>query len=291
MSNETTNPVLQVKGLKYAIKGAEILKGIDFEVKAGDVVALTGFAGCGKTTLLRALPLFFVPDAGEIHFDGNLIFKNETAEVKGQIDELKTKGKYDKSEMKALKQRLKISKKSVKHAKDTSLNGLTSYRQNYAMTLQGSPLYPYMTVLKNITSSVILAKTMSEREANEKALELLQKVGLEGKAELKPHQLTHQEKHLAGLLRAFMKEPKILLCDDPVTPLPEDAAKIIMTMLDEYAKAGIPIIIAANDIAFAKDFVNRVLVMEDGVLKEKNPEEYFSNKPENDGSHYIPNLM
>jgi ABC-type transporter Mla maintaining outer membrane lipid asymmetry ATPase subunit MlaF len=76
MSNETTNPVLQVKGLKHAIKGAEILKGIDFEVNKGDVVALTGFAGCGKTTLLRALPLLFVPDAGEIHFDGNLIFKN-----------------------------------------------------------------------------------------------------------------------------------------------------------------------------------------------------------------------
>ena len=174
------NVILSVKNLYKKFGKLEVLKGIDIDIKKGDVVAVIGPSGCGKSTFLRCLNRLETPTAGEILFEGNYIFKNERIYLKKRLkafalpkdadDATKTEYENLKAEYAALRKEEKaIEKYLQKH--------LDLHRQKIGMVFQQFNLFPHLTVLQNVTLAPIRLKKVSQEDAQAQAQRLLKLVG------------------------------------------------------------------------------------------------------------------
>ena len=242
----TRDSLIQVTDLKkYYNKGAiKALDGVTVDINQGDVMVVIGPSGSGKSTFLRSLNLLEEPTSGSIVFDG--------------VD---------------------ITKKKVKNAEGKMVKlDIDQHRQKMGMVFQHFNLFPHMTILDNMTLAPIKVKGMGKAAAEEKALALLDRVGLKDRTGAYPLQLTGGQKQRVAIVRALAMEPEVMLFDEPTSALDPEMVGEVLEVMKELAHEGMTMVVVTHEMGFAREVGNRVLFMADGQLLEQgSPEDIFGN--------------
>ena len=158
---------------------------------------------------------------------------------------------------------------------------IRTFREEVGMVFQRFNLFPLKTVLGNVMMAPVLTKHMDKAGAHEKAMELLEKVGLSSKANAKPHMLSGGQQQRVAIARALAMEPKALLFDEPTSALDPELVGEVLSVMRDLAKEGMTMVIVTHEMAFARDVADRVVFMADGyIVEEGNPKEVFSNPKE-----------
>jgi len=156
------------------------------------------------------------------------------------------------------------------------------HRQKMGMVFQHFNVFPNMTVEKNITMAPVNLKKMNKEQAHNKAMELLDRVGLKDKADVKPVKLSGGQKQRLAIVRAMAMEPEVMLFDEPTSALDPEMVGEVLEVIKDLAKSGMTIMIVTHEMGFAKEISDRVLFMNNGVIAEAGtPEKIFEN-PDND---------
>ncbi len=272
--------MIKVKNLKKDFGDLKVLKGIDYEIKQGQIISIIGPSGSGKSTFLRCLNLMEIPTGGTIEFDGNVIYSNTYHEIKEKLNDLKD-NKDSKEYIDTLNLYKKVKKEESKQNKvlDKTIN---IHRQKMGMVFQHFNVFPNMTVLENIMLAPLKLKLMTEDEAKEKALDLLKRVGLEEKANEYPKKLSGGQKQRLAIIRAIAMNPKVMLFDEPTSALDPEMVKEVLEVIKKIVQTGITVIIVTHEMGFAKEVSDRVIFMDEGVIAEEGtPKEIFEN-PKNE---------
>ena len=243
----TSDKIIQVQDLKkYYNRGAlKALDGVTVDIHKGDVVVVIGPSGSGKSTFLRSLNLLEDPTAGSILFEGVDI----------------TKKKYTDPD----------TGKTVKVDID-------QHRQKMGMVFQHFNLFPHMTILDNMTLAPIKVKGMGKAEAEEKALALLDRVGLKDRAGAYPIQLSGGQKQRVAIVRALCMEPDVMLFDEPTSALDPEMVGEVLDVMKELAHEGMTMVVVTHEMGFAREVGNRVLFMDGGkLLEEGSPTDIFEH--------------
>ena len=244
----SANRLIQVKDLKkHYNKGTiKALDGVSVDINRGDVMVVIGPSGSGKSTFLRSLNLMEEPTGGEIIFDG--------------VDITKKKIKAEDG-----------SNKMVK------LN-IDQHRQKMGMVFQHFNLFPHMTILENMTLAPIQVKGMNKAEAEEKALALLDRVGLKDRAGAYPIQLSGGQKQRIAIVRALAMEPEVMLFDEPTSALDPEMVGEVLEVMKELARGGMTMVVVTHEMGFAREVGNRVLFMDEGrIVEEGTPTDIFDS--------------
>ena len=243
---ETRDNLIEVKDLKKYYHGGAIkaLDGVSTDIHPGDVCVVIGPSGSGKSTFLRSLNLLEEPTGGAIIFEGTDITKKKYKDENGEIV------------------RLDIDK----------------LRQKMGMVFQHFNLFPHMTILENMTLAPIKVKGMSKEAAEQKALELLDRVGLKDRANAYPIQLSGGQKQRVAIVRALAMEPNVMLFDEPTSALDPEIVGEVLDVMKKLAEEGMTMVVVTHEMGFAREVGNRVLFMADGMLiEEGTPEDIFDH--------------
>ena len=236
--------MLKVTNIQKNFNGNHVLKGIDFEINKGEVVAILGPSGSGKTTFLRCLNLLERPEQGKLVFtDGDL-----------KID---------------------FSRKITKSDE-------LSLRRCSSMVFQQYNLFPHRTALENVMEGMLVVQKQPKEQARKKALILLEKVGLRAKADLFPSQLSGGQQQRVGIARALAVQPDLILLDEPTSALDPELVGEVLQTLKMLAQEGWTMIIVTHEIQFAKDVADRVILMADGYIVEQNTADKFFSCPQHE---------
>ncbi|KJS87858.1 MAG: hypothetical protein JM58_02785 [Peptococcaceae bacterium BICA1-8] len=222
----------------------EVLKGVSLYVKPGEVVVVIGPSGSGKSTLLRCINYLEKINSGQIKVDGQLIGRKE---VNGRLVDAPNKEIY-------------------------------KIRSGIGMVFQRFNLFPHMTVLQNIMEAPISVKKVSKQEAAELAVQLLEKVGLEEKANAYPAHLSGGQQQRVAIARALAMKPKIMLFDEPTSSLDPELVGEVLAVMKDLAKEGMTMVVVTHEMSFAKEVADRVIFMDEGkIVEEGPPSQIFTN--------------
>ena len=228
------NTLIKVDGLFKSFGKIEVLKGIDTEIKKGEVVVIIGASGSGKSTFLRTLNLLEYPTGGNIYFNGVNITDTQT--------------------------------------------DINVHRQKMGMVFQQFNLFPHMTILKNMTIAPIKLLGLSKEEAEKKAMELLQKVGLADRANAYPSQLSGGQKQRVAIVRALCMDPEVMLFDEPTSALDPEMVGEVLTVIKDLAASGMTMAIVTHEMGFAREVADRIMFIDEGIIMEEgSPEEIFTS--------------
>ena len=242
----TRDKLIQVTDLKkhYKMGTIKALDGVTTDIYRGDVMVVIGPSGSGKSTFLRSLNLLEEPTGGAIIFDGVDI----------------TKKKYKDADGKTVKL------------------DIDALRQKMGMVFQHFNLFPHMTILETMVLAPMKVKGISRADAEQKALQLLDRVGLKDRADAYPIQLSGGQKQRVAIVRALAMEPEVMLFDEPTSALDPEMVGEVLDVMKELAKEGMTMVCVTHEMGFAREVGNRVLFMADGkLLEEGTPEEIFEH--------------
>lgn len=261
-NNENKEVIIEVENLKKDFGKLQVLKGITTKIYKNEVLSIIGSSGSGKSTFIRCLNLLEQPTGGKITFEGKTIYDEENQEKV-------IKNKFIRKLI-----------KFVKSKKDTQLDEkeLNDHRKKMGMVFQHFNVFPNMSVLDNITLGPITSKGVSKEEAEKEALELLEKVGLQDKANEYPKKLSGGQKQRLAIVRALAMKPDVVLFDEPTSALDPEMVKEVLDVIRKLANTGMTIIMVTHQMEFAKEISDRVFFMDGGVIYESGtPEEIFVN--------------
>ncbi len=160
---------------------------------------------------------------------------------------------------------------------DPSTN-IDLHRQKMGMVFQHFNLFPHKTIRENITLAPVTLKKMTKDEANKKADELLERVGLADKADTYPDQLSGGQKQRIAIVRALAMDPDVMLFDEPTSALDPEMVGEVLELMKQLAKDGMTMVVVTHEMGFAREVGSRVVFVDEGVIKEEaSPEEFFSN--------------
>ena len=158
---------------------------------------------------------------------------------------------------------------------------INAVRRQMGMVFQHFNLFPNMTIRKNITLAPVQTKRMSQEEADETALKLLERVGLKDKAEAYPNQLSGGQKQRIAIVRALAMRPKVMLFDEPTSALDPEMVGEVLDVMKELANEGMTMVVVTHEMGFAREVASRVLFMDGGnILEQNTPEEFFAHPKE-----------
>ena len=265
----TDDVILSVKDLTKSFGDVQVLKGIDLDVHKGEVIAIIGPSGCGKSTFLRCLNCMEDPSSGVIMFDDV-----DIADVKVDINVHRRKigmifQQFNLFNNKTVLKNITLAPVHIKtsEAKKNRLkNFFISVGNLFKKAENKKPLY---TVEKR--KDIVAAE-------NEKAVKLLERVGLEDKKDVYPSTLSGGQKQRIAIVRALAMNPKVMLFDEPTSALDPEMVGEVLDLIKEIARDGMTMVVVTHEMGFAKEVAPRVIFMDDGVIKEENsPKEFFEN--------------
>ena len=240
--------ILTVKDLTKSFGSNEVLKGISFEIHAGEVLSVIGPSGSGKSTLLRCCTLLEKMDAGEIAY--------------GDLTMAKT-GENGR-------------------AVYSSAAVLQQIRRRFGLVFQNFNLFPHYSVLRNLTEAPVRVEKKPRQEAEENARALLKKVGLENKADAYPCELSGGQQQRVAIARALAMQPDILFFAEPTSALDPELTGEILKVIRSLAEEHMTMVIVTHEMAFARDVSDRVIFMDGGVIVEEGDPSQVIDHPENE---------
>jgi polar amino acid transport system ATP-binding protein len=222
-----------------------VLRGVDLQVRSGEVAVVLGPSGSGKSTLLRTINHLEKVDRGRITVDGELIGYRPS---KGGLYELK--------EREILKQRTRIG-----------------------FVFQSFNLFPHMTVLENLVEAPVAALRRPRKEAAATASTLLERVGLADRADAYPRQLSGGQQQRVAIARALALRPKLLLFDEPTSALDPELVGEVLDVIKDLARTGTTMMIVTHEIGFAREVADTVIFLDSGVVVEHGPPATVLDRP------------
>jgi len=237
--------MIRIRNLNKRFKEKSVLNAIDLHIKEGEVVSIIGPSGAGKSTLLRCINMLEVPTDGEIYANDRLVQYKSNSQGKLSF---------------------------------FSKMRLTWLRQEIGMVFQQFNLWPNKTVLQNIIEGPCVVKKIPRDQAELKARQLLQKVGLLDKINEYPTSLSGGQQQRVAIARALAMEPKIILFDEPTSALDPELVHEVLEIMVQLAGEGMTMVVVTHEMNFARNVSTRVLFMEDGrITGDGSPEELFGN--------------
>ena len=172
--------------------------------------------------------------------------------------------------------------KIIFNGKEVTDHDIDHVRQKMGMVFQHFNLFPHLTVKKNITLAPVKLGLMKQAEADAKAMELLQRIGLADKADTYPNMLSGGQKQRIAIVRALAMNPDVLLFDEPTSALDPEMVGEVLELMKELARSGMTMVCVTHEMGFAREVASRVIFIDEGVVKvDKPPKEFFAN-PENE---------
>ena len=290
--------MISVKNLYKNFGKLCVLDGVSLDIKKGEQVVIIGASGSGKSTLLRCLNFLEDPTYGEIWYNDKLLGEpdpylhfdviaasktykkmvraggfepDESGYCMDVIWEIKEKDLLRKREGRAYKKLLKAVKT------DNGLN-INMARRTMGMVFQQFNLFNNLTVMQNLTLAPVQLKLKTKAEAEERAWELLRRIGLEDKANEYPSKLSGGQKQRIAIIRALAMDPEIMLFDEPTSALDPEMVGEVLDVMKELANEGMTMVCVTHEMGFAREAADRVLFMCDGEIAEDGtPAEVFDN--------------
>ena len=234
---------LKVIDIQKNFGGTQVLKGINFSLEKGQVLAIIGSSGSGKTTLLRCLNFLETPDSGSITVGDTLLY--DSADAATLSDE-------------AIRQN----------------------RLRFGLVFQNFNLFPQYTALENVTLAPKLLKKGTPAQIRDQAVSLLARVGLGEKMDNYPYQLSGGQQQRVAIARALALEPEVLCFDEPTSALDPELTGEVLRVIRGLKNGNNTMIVVTHEMEFAKSVADVVIYMSDGVIEEMGPPEQIFNHPQ-----------
>ena len=245
---KSSTPMVNVKGVHKFFGDLHVLKGIDLEIASGEVCVILGPSGSGKSTLLRCLNQLEEISAGEVSVDGELLgYRRDDA---GQLHELADKV-------------------------------IAAQRSRIGMVFQRFNLFPHKTALENVMEAPIHVAKVDKATAKQRALELLERVGLSDRADHYPSELSGGQQQRVAIARALAMDPEIMLFDEPTSALDPELVGEVLQVMKDLAQSGMTMAVVTHEIGFAREVADTVVFMDEGVIVEAgSPADVIDNPQE-----------
>jgi polar amino acid transport system ATP-binding protein len=236
--------MVKAEGVHKNFGRLEVLKGIDLEVKPGEVMCIVGPSGSGKSTFLRCINHLEKINGGRLWVDGHLVGYRQKG---GKIYELREKE-------------------------------VAAQRSDIGMVFQRFNLFPHMTALANVMEAPIRVKREPKAAVRERALALLDRVGLADKADGYPNQLSGGQQQRVAIARALAMEPKLMLFDEPTSALDPELVGEVLEVMKQLAVDGMTMVVVTHEMGFAREVGDSLVFMDYGIVVEKGlPREVLAN--------------
>jgi len=242
----TEVPMLVARAVHKSFGTLEVLRGIDMDVRRGEVVCVIGPSGSGKSTLLRCVNHLEKIDSGRLYIDGELVGYRRAGH------------------------RLRELRDADASAK----------RAEIGMVFQQFNLFPHMTVLRNIIEAPMLVRGEARAAATEHAHALLRRVGLEDKVAAYPEQLSGGQQQRVAIARALAMRPKLLLFDEATSALDPELVGEVLEVMGGLARDGMTMIVVTHEMGFAREVADRVVFMDQGLIVEQGPPAELFSRPQ-----------
>ena len=239
--DKNTPSILSIRSLEKSFGSLNVLKDISLSVERGNVVSIIGPSGSGKSTLLRCASFLEHADGGDILYDGQYALKNGVYASKAELNRFRTR---------------------------------------FGLVFQNFQLFPHYSVLRNVSEAPILHGE-NKTEVHDRAMELLKKMGLDGKENAYPYQLSGGQQQRVAIARALCMRPEILFFDEPTSALDPELTGEVLKVIRQLAEEKMTMVVVTHEMPFAKAVSNRVIFMADGVIVEQgDPREVVDNPKE-----------
>lgn len=235
--------VVSVQNVRKQFHDHLVVDGISLDVEEGDLVALIGASGCGKSTLLRCINGLETVDEGEVNVLQTTLPNPETIGLKEFGRRAQT------------------------------------VRRHVGMVFQSFNLFPHLTVLENLMIAPQVVNRTGGREAERMARMNLQKVGLEGKADMFPNELSGGQQQRAAIARALVMAPKLMLYDEPTSALDPTLVNEVLRVMKQLDQEGMTQIVVTHEMRFARDVADRIAFIDGGKIVEIGPPEQIFGDP------------
>ncbi|MBB2500166.1 amino acid ABC transporter ATP-binding protein [Amycolatopsis echigonensis] len=240
--------MLKAVGVRKNYGHTEVLKGIDLEVRKGQVVCLLGPSGAGKSTFLRCLNHLETIDGGQVWVDGEPIgFKLRG----GKLYELREKD-------------------------------VARQRRDIGMVFQRFNLFGHRTALENVVEGPVRVLGVDPEKARKEALDLLDRVGLADRAGAYPGQLSGGQQQRVAIARSLAMKPKLMLFDEPTSALDPELVGEVLAVMGTLAREGMTMVVVTHEMAFAAEAADEVVFLADGAVVETGPPERVLKSPEHE---------
>ncbi|AXI81546.1 amino acid ABC transporter ATP-binding protein [Peterkaempfera bronchialis] len=240
--------MVKAEGVHKSYGPVEVLKGIDLEVKRGEVFCLIGPSGSGKSTFLRCINHLEKINAGRLWVDGDLVGYRQKGEKLHELGERE----------------------------------VAFQRRDIGMVFQRFNLFPHMTAIENVMEAPVRVKGQSKADARERAGQLLERVGLGDKARNYPSQLSGGQQQRVAIARALAMEPKLMLFDEPTSALDPELVGDVLDVMRQLAEDGMTMVVVTHEMGFAREVGDALVFMDGGVVVESgHPREVLTN-PQHD---------
>jgi polar amino acid transport system ATP-binding protein len=244
MKSQSTQPMVKAENVHKSFGHVKVLKGIDLEVAHREVFCLVGPSGSGKSTFLRCINHLEQINGGRLSVDGQLVGYREKGD---KLYELKERE-------------------------------VAAQRRDIGMVFQRFNLFPHMTTLANVMEAPVQVKGESRAVARERALKLLDRVGLADKAGNYPTQLSGGQQQRVAIARALAMEPKLMLFDEPTSALDPELVGEVLDVMRGLAEDGMTMIVVTHEMGFAREVGDALVFMDDGVVVETgHPRDVLGN--------------
>ncbi|MBR3895343.1 MAG: amino acid ABC transporter ATP-binding protein [Clostridia bacterium] len=264
--------ILSAQNLKKSFGDNEVLRGLNLDIRNGEVIAIIGPSGCGKSTFLRCLNCMEDPTSGSIFFDGD-----DIADVRININTHRENigmvfQQFNLFNNKTVIENIMLAPVYV---------GVRNYRQ--AKRKNGWIKFGNL-FRKNKKDLLPLPTTPAQvkKQAHERAMQLLRRIGLEEKATVYPSTLSGGQKQRIAIVRALAMNPKVMLFDEPTSALDPEMVGEVLDLIKELANEGMTMVIVTHEMGFARETADRILFMDGGVIAEEAPPQEFFSNPKNE---------
>ena len=298
--------MIKINNIFKNFKNTQVLKGVSLDVKKGEKIVIIGSSGSGKSTLLRCMNLLETPTYGEVWLENKLLtpvdpylhediiklsntYKKVYESIKNEKKNISST-RVEKEAIKLIKKNDLLNEKiALKEGREYNKAIKIFYKENHqdiniarqkmGMCFQNFNLFNNYTVIQNLILAPVELKLMTKEEATNRALKLLERIGLLDKKDNYVSSLSGGQKQRIAIARSLCMNPNVMLFDEPTSALDPEMVKEVLDLMKDLASTGMTMVIVTHEMGFAKEIADRVIFMDGGVICEQGTPEEIFEKP------------